>query len=64
MDPGAGIDGVPGGIPPAEETFWDKVLRFFKGLVGLDSAPPETQPEMLPGEILPDGIDRPIVPEG
>jgi hypothetical protein len=28
----------------APETFWDKVLRFLRGLVGLDSAPPESAP--------------------
>lgn len=32
------------GIPmPVVETFWDKVLRFFKGLLGLDGAPPQPQ---------------------
>jgi hypothetical protein len=31
-----------GGIPaPVEETFWQKVVRFFKGLFGLDSAAPQ-----------------------
>lgn len=58
MEPGMGPGGE--GIPvdpvimPAEETFWQKMLRFFKGLVGLDSAPP--QQDVLPGEILPGEI--------
>ena len=39
--------GVPGGDgggiipPPVEETVWDKVLRFVKGLLGLDSGLPQ-----------------------
>jgi len=33
------------------ETFWDKVLRFLRGLLGLDSAPVESAPiEELPSE--------------
>jgi hypothetical protein len=40
--------------PAAEETAWDKVVRFFRGLFGLDSAvqqeeTPQTMPEQ-PGE--------------
>lgn len=58
MDPGAGIDG----ISAPEETFWDKVLRFLKGFIGLDSAPPETGPGLMPEEILPDGEGEPIAP--
>lgn len=36
-------EGMNGEMPPAvvEETFWDKVLRFVKGLLGLDSGKPE-----------------------
>lgn len=49
---GPGMEGTPGTegpgvLPAAEETFWQKVLRFLKGLIGLDSAPP--QPEAFPG---------------
>ncbi|MEK6587237.1 MAG: hypothetical protein AABY97_00145, partial [Chloroflexota bacterium] len=33
------------------ETFWDKLLRFLRGLLGLDSAPAETTPvEGIPTE--------------
>jgi hypothetical protein len=45
-----------GGFPvvpePVQETFWQKVLRFFKGLFGLDSsAPVQATPEgVLPSE--------------
>jgi hypothetical protein len=31
---------------PVNETFWQKVVRFFKGLFGLDSAAPQTEPNM------------------
>jgi hypothetical protein len=39
----------PNGIPPVDqpETFWDKVVRFLKGLLGLDSGKP--QPVLSPG---------------
>lgn len=52
IDPG----GEPGGPiepPPAEpETFWQRILRFIRGLLGLDSGPPLTEPggEPLPAE--------------
>lgn len=50
--------------PPAEETFWQKVLRFLRGLIGLDSAEPtpmpnnplpgnEFPPEEMPGQPMP-----------
>lgn len=47
MEPGMGE--MPVEIPVVAETFWQKVLRFFKGLVGLDSGAP--QPELPPGEL-------------
>lgn len=50
-----GGPGMPGEMPPdlqQPETFWQKVLRFVKGLIGLDSAPP--QPAGPPGEVLPE----------
>lgn len=57
-----GMDGMPGGeIPePAADTFWSKVLRFFKGLLGLDSGtniPEESFPteEMPPVNVIPKG---------
>jgi hypothetical protein len=60
IDPGiegGGVEPGTGEMPLAgamEETFWQKALRFIKGLVGLDSAPP--QPAVQPGEILPGEI--------
>lgn len=52
-----GPGGVMDGGPAAPETFWQKVLRFLKGLIGLDSAPPqEMEPPMpMPGEGIPPG---------
>jgi hypothetical protein len=63
--PGEGtINGKPGGEVVAEaapETFWDKVLRFFKGLLGLDSGV-----NTPPGEVVPteDFNTVPIIPKG
>lgn len=64
-DPGMeGEGGIPGeGFPggePAPETFWQKVLRFFKGLFGLDSGL-EQPVEVMPTE---DINVYPIVPKG
>lgn len=57
IDPG--MEG-PGGMPtaPVEETVWDKVLRFFKGLLGLDSSvpQPETPEGMYPEGMPPEGV--------
>jgi hypothetical protein len=55
--PGEGLPpGEPGfEQPPAQETFWQKVVRFFRGLIGLDSG--QAEPE-FPGEM------PPIGPEG
>ena len=51
--------GFPGG-EPAPETFWTKVLRFFKGLIGLDSG--VKQPiEVMPTEEF---EVFPVVPKG
>ena len=52
IDPGQVPDGGGGAV--VEETLWDKVLRFLKGLVGLDSAPPQPEQPALPGEMPPD----------
>jgi hypothetical protein len=51
---GPGI-GDGGEIPsePAPETFWQRVQRFFAGLLGLDSAPESTVPEGAPSEEAP-----------
>ena len=46
-------DGSSGQIPAVEETLWDKVLRFLKGLIGLDSAQPQPELPGGPGEMLP-----------
>jgi hypothetical protein len=49
--------------PPVEEqpeTFWQKVLRFFKGLFGLDSG----QPTPVPGEMPPMEVPPEVVPVG
>ncbi len=59
--------GEPGQPPsPGEETFWQKTLRFLRGLVGLDSAiqPPATSGE-LPGEPPPGetGFPSPAIEE-
>ncbi len=52
MDQG-GKDGV---VPPAgPETFWDKVVRFIKGLIGLDSGKTPA--------VIPAGTAEPNVPE-
>ena len=48
-----GPDGMPLSDLPmqAPETFWQKLLRFIKGLIGLDSAAPQpAMPEMEPIE--------------
>lgn len=60
----------PEGFPPVEpempveETFWQQVVRFLRGLVGLDSAQPTPAPfEPLPGEEMPpDGEPVPVEP--
>jgi len=56
---GPGFEGEPGtegGVEPpaAPESFWQKVVRFFRGLIGLDSgvATPE-----IPGEMPPPGSE-------
>ena len=45
------------------ETFLQKVARFFRGLVGLDSGQPTPQPiEIPPGEVPPgEGVPGPVV---
>jgi hypothetical protein len=50
---GMGEEGFP--IPEQPETLWQRVVRFLKGLLGLDSAAPTQQPEELPpGEVPPE----------
>lgn len=62
FDPSLGPDGQPLPDPgvidqPVDENFWQKVVRFLKGLFGLDSAPagPEVPPESFPMEEMPGG---------
>ncbi|GAP08179.1 MAG TPA: hypothetical protein DEQ80_01635 [Anaerolinea thermolimosa] len=60
---GPGMNGTPGPsmpdvTPVVEETFWQKVLRFLKGLIGLDSAPP--QPETFPGGMEGTPVEGPV----
>ncbi len=53
-DPNLPMD--PSMVPATEETFLQKLWRFLLGLLGLDSAPPASSPEMpLPsdGEMIP-----------
>jgi hypothetical protein len=44
------------------ETFWQKVVRFLKGLLGLDSGIPEPQlpPEMMPSEETSPEVQPPV----
>lgn len=45
------------GMPTTEETTWQKIVRFFKGLLGLSSAPPSNLPgEFIPADIPPEKI--------
>jgi hypothetical protein len=57
---GGSIPGVPVTQP---ETFLQKVTRFLRGLVGLDSGQPTPQPpEILPGETPPgNGAPGPVI---
>lgn len=54
----------PGDMPvvePTQETFFQKVLRFFKGLFGLDSAQATPQPGDMPvdkGESVPLPVEK------
>jgi hypothetical protein len=63
--PGIGPDGEGMIIdqPVVEETVWQKVVRFFKGLFGLDSAPPQNE-QFMPDEMQPDMQPVPSGPGG
>jgi hypothetical protein len=53
-DPGLDGEDMGGEMPPegdvgtGQETVWQRVVRFFRGLLGLDSAPPQDGSEMPP----------------
>jgi len=60
-----GFEGTGGGgggdigiepAPPAPESFWQKVLRFLKGLFGLDSAPEVQEVEPLMEQGIQSGV--------
>lgn len=55
-----GIDGEGIPVPEQPETLWQKVIRFIKGLFGLDSGVP-TQP---PGELPPADVTPEQIPPG
>ncbi len=62
-----GIDGGPV-VPAVEETFWQKLGRLVKGLLGLDSgtSQPVTNPSGIPSEIPQQGVPggKPIIVPG
>jgi len=68
MEPGEGMEGGGGTEVPTEptvpepETFWQKVVRFFKGLFGLDSGTEVPEIENIVPEESPSGIIT--VPKG
>jgi hypothetical protein len=67
MEPGMGEEGMPVFEPePVQETFFDKVLRFLKGLIGLDSGTEEpVMPEFNEGRPEEEpGIESRPVPLG
>jgi hypothetical protein len=58
-----GVDGGEGFPLPEPETFWQKVWRFVRGLLGLDSGQQQpAQPEIFPEEIPSDGGSSPGKP--
>ena len=68
IPPDMGEGGMPDGeviVEPSPETFWQKVLRFFKGLIGLDSGKQQPvegfPPEEIPSE---EYMPVPVIPKG
>jgi hypothetical protein len=55
LTPGADMPGIKGGGGPvAEDTLWTKVVRFVKGLFGLDSGQPvQANPDSVSPETAP-----------
>jgi hypothetical protein len=66
VSPGEGQEGIPGEFPPIQpETFWQKLWRFIRGLLGLDSGLPEIQPGIetpIPSEEIKPGGGPIVVP--
>lgn len=48
-------------VPPSDETFLQKTWRFILGLLGLDSAPPTSTPDM---NVPPEKFPEPPIQEG
>jgi hypothetical protein len=61
IEPPSGGPG-DGGMPPvtSTETFWQKVLRLVRGLLGLDSSQPGAAPGGIPSEEAPPGNGVPV----
>lgn len=57
---GPGFPGGPGSFPPSQETLWQKIIRFLRGLLGLESGTIEPQT----GEMPPEGIPPEGIPPG
>jgi hypothetical protein len=67
MNGGGGvIDGgeVPVVEPEVEQTLWQKVVRFFRGLLGLGSDVPEPSVPVDGGPVIEEPAVRPVVPNG
>lgn len=58
IEPGMGGDGGEFMPPVVEETTWDKVLRFIKGFLGLDSAVPQPEVPTFPEGMPPEGVPQ------
>jgi hypothetical protein len=56
-----GMPPIDMGVQPGNETFWQKVVRFFKGLFGLDSAPAQMEP-IMEGPYMEEGPVKPEQP--
>ena len=59
-------DGTEGPSAPEPESFWEKAWRFIRGLLGLDSRPPQGEPIFPEGtpEIAPPPVGPPIILPG